>query len=71
MEQRAPDIFITKLREKTDRNGNRYFIGNLGMMTITLWPHKTNQGEWNMKGRQAEERKAQTQAPEFSDEIPF
>jgi len=47
-EQKGASLFITKLRERKDRNGNVYFIGSLGMATIMLRQHKTNADEWNM-----------------------
>ncbi len=41
-------LFITKLRERKDRNQTTYFIGSLGMATIMIRPHKTNAQEWNV-----------------------
>lgn len=46
--QNNTSLFITKLRERKDRNGVTYFIGNFGMATMMLRPHKTNKDEWNM-----------------------
>jgi hypothetical protein len=46
--QQQASLFITKLRERKDKNGNTYFIGSMGMATMMLRRHKTNQDEWNM-----------------------
>lgn len=48
MENKSASLFITKLRERKDKNGNTYFIGSIGMATMMLRKHKTNENEWNM-----------------------
>lgn len=75
--EKKNSIFVTKLRERVDKNGNTYLIGSLGMATMMLRRHKTNHDEWNMM---LMENNKKDQAPrgggfsgyQFSeDEIPF
>lgn len=59
MENRPTSIFVTKFREKTDKKGGQYLIGSLGLATVILRPHRTNEGEWNMtimEGKKREDR---------------
>lgn len=48
MDNKPASLFITKLRERKDKNGNTYFIGSLGLATMMIRPHRTNENEWNL-----------------------
>ena len=78
-EQRA-SIFVTKLKERKDKNGNKFLIGNIGLAGMILRPHKTNEGEWNLfilENKPKEQSYPQSgggyAGPDFNsnDEIPF
>lgn len=78
-------LFITKLKERRDKNGNTYLIGSLGMATIMIQPHKTNQDEWNFRLLESKKKEQSGPPGSFSqsgggyagpsnysdDEIPF
>lgn len=48
MQNQSASLFITKVRERKDKNGQTYFIGSLGLATLMIRPHKTNKDEWNL-----------------------
>jgi hypothetical protein len=73
-------LFITKLKERRDKNGNTYLIGSLGMATIMIQPHKTNQDEWNFRLLESKKKEQpqgqgfggyQSTTFESNDNIPF
>lgn len=76
--QQNKSVFVTKLKERVDRTGTTYLIGNIGMATIMIRRHKTNPDEWNFILNQAQPRNnGQNQSNDggngfnFSEEIPF
>ena len=66
-------VILTQLREKSDKNGNTYFIGDLAMGTITMFKHKTKDGVWNVFLSQKDFEKKQENNPpvESDDVLPF
>ncbi len=55
---KSNSVFITKLKMRKDKNGADYLIGSMGLGTIMIRPHRTNEGEWNffiMESRKKEE----------------
>ena len=76
MTDKKPQIILTQLKEKQDRNGNTYFIGDLGMGTITMFKHKEKDGVWNVFMSQKEFKPKEDQkkpAHLFDDDtdVPF
>jgi hypothetical protein len=75
-------MFVTKLKERVDKNGNTYLIGSLGLVRVTLRRNKTNQDEWNMmfdeesaewreKKKQFQQNRQGVSSELPDDEIPF
>lgn len=72
MNDKKPQFLFGQLREKTDRNGNTFFIGNFGMgVTLTLFKHKTKDGVWNMFLSEREMRDDRPKQETEDDSSPF
>lgn len=71
MNDRKPQHLLTQLKEKTDKNGNTYFIGDLTFCTtITVFKHKTKDDLWNVFVSEKEKRDEPKQDG-GSDGFPF
>jgi len=48
MEKNNSKVLLGQLTKRFDKNNNAYFIGNFGMSTMTIFPHKTKPDVFNV-----------------------
>lgn len=51
-----PQLILTQFEEKTDRNGQMYLTGQIGMVWVNIFPSKNNPSKWNVFLKQKERR---------------
>lgn len=51
-----PQLFLTQFIEKTDRNGNQFFYGQLGALNVAMFRSKTDHTKWNLLITQKEKK---------------
>lgn len=66
MEKNNSKVLLGQLTKRFDKNNNAYFIGNFGMSTMTIFPHKTKPDVFNVFVSTREFKK-----PEQSNENEF
>lgn len=71
MTDKKPQVLVTQLKEKTDRNGNAYFIGDLAYGTISVFKHKSRDGVWNVFLSQKDFENRDAQRPKHQDDDGF
>lgn len=48
MNDRKERILLGQLKKRFDKNNNAYFIGDFGMSTMTIFPHKSKPDVFNI-----------------------
>lgn len=75
-EVKKPQTLLTTLKEKQDKYGNAYLIGDLGLTTVSIFKSKTKDGQWNVfvttrDFKPREERVMEPKPHDDSDGFPF
>jgi uncharacterized protein (DUF736 family) len=75
MSEKKPMIEVTGLWEKRDKNGNTFFTGSLGGVSVMIFKNskkqKENQPDWRVYFAEKDfEKKPQSQSDD-SDNLPF
>jgi hypothetical protein len=76
MKESNSSLLGAVLYEKTDKNGETYIIGDLGLLTIMLFKKKNESGKWilklsqrHMKPKEENQNKANNNfGPNFNNE---
>lgn len=64
-------LFLGLIREKVDRNGNKYFIGDLNYaVTLSMFKKNGTNDEWVVRLTQKEKRENQPEKKQQQDD-PF
>ena len=66
-EQQKPQFILTQFTERTDRNGQQYFYGQLGMLNVSIFKSKNSADKWNVFVTQ-KEKKEEYKKPQSSDD---
>lgn len=72
MNQEQSNVLMSIIREKKDRNGNTYFIGDFnGLLTMSLFKKKGSEDEWIVRLTQKEKRENQQRPNTPRDDFDF
>lgn len=69
-QKRDPQFILTQFTEKTDRNGNLYFVGTLGMLSVKMFKDRKSEGRWNIFVQQ-KPREEKKEVNEFDQRNEF